>query len=303
MHRAAALPRFPALGVALARSPEEVERNVTIYNEHDGFSFTTDGERVLESASRAFDGLAIGISRSSGHRATVVAEDSLLVAHVLSGQYVTESEGGTLHIRAGQSAMFRARERRVWSPGPALAVFATVPLRAGDPVAGQIAIAGEGGPLGGMLRAALGALGGGQNEDIKDSLAEAWRARIVAASPAGVEPGGAGSLGQVRHAEALLADRLGRTVTVPEVAAEIGISARALQLAFAAHRGVSPYQFLTLSRLHAARRRLNTPGPDDRVATVAVACGIAHVSRFIALYRQLFGETPAKTLAAARRRG
>jgi transcriptional regulator GlxA family with amidase domain len=105
----------------------------------------------------------------------------------------------------------------------------------------------------------------------------------------------------VRRAEEIMRARLDEPLSVGDVAEAVGVCARALQAAFAAHRGTSPRVALTEMRLDAAQRWLVTASPDETVTDVALGCGFAHLSRFAAAYRRRFGEPPSETLARARR--
>jgi transcriptional regulator GlxA family with amidase domain len=95
--------------------------------------------------------------------------------------------------------------------------------------------------------------------------------------------------------------RLGEELTVPALAAELGIGTRALQLAFRAHRGVSPRDVIAGLRLDAAHARLRAATPADSVTRIALDCGITHLGRFAARYRERFGEAPSETLASVHR--
>lgn len=104
----------------------------------------------------------------------------------------------------------------------------------------------------------------------------------------------------VHRAEEIMRARLDEPLTVVDLAKAVGVGARALQAAFAAHRGKAPRDVLTEMRLDAAHRWLISASPDETVTDVAMGCGFAHLSRFAAAYRRRFGEPPSQTLARAR---
>lgn len=88
---------------------------------------------------------------------------------------------------------------------------------------------------------------------------------------------------------------LGRLCDVAQV------SARTLQSAFQARRGMSPMRFVSERRLAAVQRRLIQGDPDENVTAIAVRLGFTHLGRFSSSYRALFGELPSRTLARGRR--
>ena len=68
--------------------------------------------------------------------------------------------------------------------------------------------------------------------------------------------------------------------------------------AFADHFQMSPYDYLTKTRLDRARRALLSGDPAFRTVTaVAVDHGFSHLGRFSRDYREAFGELPRETLA------
>lgn len=92
---------------------------------------------------------------------------------------------------------------------------------------------------------------------------------------------------------------LDKPVTLTDLERVSNLSVRALQYAFQKRFGCSPMNWLRTQRLHLARRRLLAATPADSVTSVALSCGIPHLSQFSADYRKLFGETPSGTLARA----
>jgi AraC-like DNA-binding protein len=94
-------------------------------------------------------------------------------------------------------------------------------------------------------------------------------------------------------------DRGDAAVTVSEVAAALGVSARSLQVAFKGCFGVSPLQYLLARRLGFAQREIaaGLSGQHKSAITeAALAHGFDHLSRFAGHYRRLFGELPSQTL-------
>ena len=93
---------------------------------------------------------------------------------------------------------------------------------------------------------------------------------------------------------------LSMRISVPEYAARIGVSQRTLELAFRESLGITPRQYLSQLRLHGVRAELRRREPGSHCVTeVASDWGFTELGRFAGDYRQLFGELPAATLAAA----
>lgn len=91
-------------------------------------------------------------------------------------------------------------------------------------------------------------------------------------------------------------------VRVSDVARHLGLSVRALQLAFRAELGTSPKGYLRQRRLDAARDRLAYGSPDDSVTRVATDCGFLHLGEFAHAFRRRFGITPSALLREAQQR-
>jgi transcriptional regulator GlxA family with amidase domain len=83
-------------------------------------------------------------------------------------------------------------------------------------------------------------------------------------------------------------------VSSVELATQVGVGVRALQLAFRRYRNSTPQRFVRERRLELARRRL-VAGVGSTVTDVALATGFAHLGRFSAEYRARFGESPSET--------
>lgn len=78
---------------------------------------------------------------------------------------------------------------------------------------------------------------------------------------------------------------------------EVGcVSRRTLQYSFESILGMSPSQFLRVSRLNRVKRLLSKDSTTS-VSDAAAFNGFYHLSQFAADYKQLFGELPSQTLA------
>ena len=72
-----------------------------------------------------------------------------------------------------------------------------------------------------------------------------------------------------------------------------------LQLCFQDTFRTTPMRYLRARRLHAAYEALrNCRDPDTTTVTeIAVQCGFAHLGRFSAYYKAVYGELPNYTLS------
>lgn len=104
---------------------------------------------------------------------------------------------------------------------------------------------------------------------------------------------------RVAQAEDYMRSHFGDPLTVPEIAAAVGISPRQLQNVFRAERGTSPWAFLTAIRLQEARSLLGQGSQAASVTGTLFSCGFTHMGRFSQLYAQTYGELPSQTLRSA----
>ena len=88
-------------------------------------------------------------------------------------------------------------------------------------------------------------------------------------------------------------------VSIDDLAAASGVSARTLYKGFQEFRGVSPMKFLKLTRLEMVHRELLHAEPSDSVTRIAMDYGFRQLGRFAVEYRQRFGESPSDTLRHA----
>jgi AraC-like DNA-binding protein len=87
--------------------------------------------------------------------------------------------------------------------------------------------------------------------------------------------------------------------TTAKLARATGVSARALQKAFARAGEPPPMTYLRHLRLHRVRAELADASQmrsPATIATVAGRWGFVHLGRFAQQYRQVFGESPSQTL-------
>jgi AraC-like DNA-binding protein len=106
---------------------------------------------------------------------------------------------------------------------------------------------------------------------------------------------------RVRRAIEIIRARSDEPISIVDLAEEVGLGVRSLQIAFQNVLGEGPRARLTRIRLERARERLLAGGPGDEVTTIALDCGFTHLSRFAGAYLRTYGERPSDTLARRRR--
>ena len=81
---------------------------------------------------------------------------------------------------------------------------------------------------------------------------------------------------------------------IQQVASDLGVTTRTLNVVCHRHRGVAPMTLVRNLRLDAARQRLLSGLPVS-ITEVAMEYGFGHLGRFSAYYRERFGELPKQT--------
>ena len=89
-----------------------------------------------------------------------------------------------------------------------------------------------------------------------------------------------------------------RPLTLSEMEALSGLSARALQYGFKARFGCSPMEWQRRERMQLARSRLLQAAPGQTITDLAYAMGFSSSAAFAAQYRRYFGEAPSQTQRA-----
>lgn len=102
----------------------------------------------------------------------------------------------------------------------------------------------------------------------------------------------------VKRAEAYIEAHFTEPLSLADIAAHAGVSARSLQNGFQSFRGMTPMAFLRSMRLQHVHRALLAADPAIATVTeIALSCGFGHMGEFGALYKRTFGETPKQTLS------
>jgi len=101
----------------------------------------------------------------------------------------------------------------------------------------------------------------------------------------------------VKRAEAYIEAHFAEPLSLADLAAQAGVSARSLQSGFQNFRNITPMGFLRAVRLRRAHEALLVADPAAVTVTqIALACGFAHLGEFGTAYRRVFGVTPSHPL-------
>ncbi len=101
----------------------------------------------------------------------------------------------------------------------------------------------------------------------------------------------------VKRAEAYIEHHFANSLSLADVAAVAGVSARSLQNGFRNFRSMTPMEFLRLVRLRNAHGNLLHADPTVATVThIATQAGFTHLGEFAALYKKVYGVSPNQTL-------
>jgi AraC-like DNA-binding protein len=113
-------------------------------------------------------------------------------------------------------------------------------------------------------------------------------------------PQSAAAPAYVKRAEAFIEANYAKQISLADIAAHVGVSARSLQNGFQNFRGTTPMAFLRSVRLNRVHRELLASDPATQTVTrVAMQAGFNHMGEFATQYRRIFDTTPRQTLARA----
>ncbi|WP_284574104.1 helix-turn-helix transcriptional regulator [Streptomyces sp. 2P-4] len=115
----------------------------------------------------------------------------------------------------------------------------------------------------------------------------------------GARPAAAPGDATLQRAIAFIEANAHLDITLADIAASIPVSPRAVQYAFARHAGTTPLAYLRGVRLARVHEELASAMPGQSTVTeTAARWGFAHPGRFAAAYREAYGTSPSRTLAA-----
>ncbi|RDI57095.1 helix-turn-helix domain-containing protein [Microvirga subterranea] len=101
----------------------------------------------------------------------------------------------------------------------------------------------------------------------------------------------------VKRAETYIEARFNEPLSLADIAAQSGVSARSLQNGFQNFRHMTPMAFLRKVRLQHVHQALLKADPALATVTdLAIGCGFGHMGEFAALYKRTYGVSPRETL-------
>jgi AraC-like DNA-binding protein len=103
-----------------------------------------------------------------------------------------------------------------------------------------------------------------------------------------------------RMAMEFMRDNMCRGTTVADVAGYVGLSVRALQMAFQRYYNVTPSEMLRNLRLDAVRAALEHADDSNTVTGILLDHGVSSTGHFAAQFRKRFGVTPWDVMQANR---
>jgi len=106
---------------------------------------------------------------------------------------------------------------------------------------------------------------------------------------------------QVRRAEDYIVARWDQPLSIEEISAATGASARSLFRAFKRDRGCSPLEYVRRLRLQKAHAMLQDPDRTATVTSVAFDCGYNDLAHFSRDFAAAYGERPSDVLGRRRR--
>lgn len=102
-----------------------------------------------------------------------------------------------------------------------------------------------------------------------------------------------------QRAERYMRESVSEDCCIDDICAQLRVSRRYLEYAFADAFGTSPARYFRILRLHQVRRRLRNPEAATTVTAEALSHGFNHLGLFSTQYRALFGESPSSTLGSS----
>lgn len=142
---------------------------------------------------------------------------------------------------------------------------------------------------------------------IDDQILRLWVLLLIPGLHAGDDCSSRFSLGEtgsawVKTLAAWIEAHADQPLALSDLERQSGYSRRSLQLAFRAHLGCSPMQWVKRCRMQRARERLQHPAHGDSVGSVALGLGFVNAASFTRDFTRFFGERPSAVLRQARLR-
>ncbi len=281
------------------------------------------GRLVTEQMSLGESGIRVSRVRSTGHRIRLEENQDVTFLFPRSGALSVRVAGRDSQIAAGDAAFLRPHMRETHARRPGVHAFQRNVLMLPLSEIRAIAEASRARPLLGADMLPVRGTSARRLSDyiefllsdldhpppsdrviagiaalVRDLIAD-WLGEAPAETEADDRRTGTDAA-RVRRAEEIMRARIDEPMSVADLARELGLSLRSLQLAFHNVHGEGPRARLTRARLELARAALLAAGPSRQVTSVALDCGFTHLGRFAEAYLRAYGERPSDTLARRR---
>ena len=132
------------------------------------------------------------------------------------------------------------------------------------------------------------------SDDFLPALGVQLRALLLQLHP----EGGDATVASARHLDTAirwLDQHLHEAITLPQLAAELGLTPRAVQACFRSRLGLSPMRWLKLARLSQLRQHLHHPDHRHRsTQQLHTLVGLSSTSLNRQAYREIYGRSPAE---------
>lgn len=299
-----------------------------LFSETHGFAFSGgEGKLVTEQLALGSSGIRVSRVRSTGHRISLTESGDVTFLFPRAGALAIRVAGRSVRVDRSQPAVARPQTRDTTTYRPRSGHFEGHVLML--PMADVEALAGTTGvhpflaadvlPVDGAAATRLGDYVAfllssvdlvpepkpsekvvvGMVSLLRDLVAD-WLAKTLPEVERAKRALVGVDAARVRRAEEMMRARLEEPFSIADLARDLGLSLRSLQLAFHAVHGEGPRARLNRIRLDLARARLLRAAPPENVTTIALDCGFTHLGRFAEAYLRAFGERPSDTLARGR---
>ncbi|WP_354258555.1 helix-turn-helix domain-containing protein [Bradyrhizobium sp. F1.13.3] len=132
---------------------------------------------------------------------------------------------------------------------------------------------------------------------VEHKLTHAFLACVVGCNPSKVMEATLRNRVVMDRFEAFIEAHPNTPLYLDQVCVAIGVAERTLRAICEDHLGMGPVRYLTLRRMHLARRALTRALPGSATVTqIATTHGFWELGRFSVAYRETFGESPLATL-------
>jgi AraC-like DNA-binding protein len=293
------LPRLQYLGqypTHRCRSPEDVEASSILYHRVQGFHFLSGTDTALACNSIAFGDLRLGITASTGHEAWLWDDAPTLMYCLSGGARITRARSECT-LTAGQVVLVTPGERITTADNGSVAAFVRLPIASVE-WGREAFLPDTSGLLARSIAELMLELSRTERALASNRLATAWTGTLtdLIRSLFDKQQPKAGPR-TVSRIEEMIASDLAGERSIEDMAAELGVTLRAVQLGFARYRGLSPSAFRARVRMTEARTRLLSARPSETVTSILALSGVTHPGRFASAYKARYGELPSQTIA------